>query len=345
MARWIRQQQKAEQHPGHSNSHAVTAVGAAPPVGVKGGPAKTDRQMLRVGLVLPAGYHSPATLDNDGEMESDDKEWEKFKTKFHKQYATPSEESYRFAVFKLALQAVRTHNKKYQNHEVSWCQGINQFTDLTQQEFESKNNLKPPQGHEHDGEKLGSDEEEWIKFKTRFNRHYSSPKEEARRKNIFLATLKVIRDHNEKYNRYETSWRQGVNQFADLTLIETSYIMIKPQLGTYSGVPEQKPEDQQEHTGNIEKVEDDDEAWQKFKKDFDRHYPTSDEENFRKGIFMATLEGVREHNKTYKTKGLYSQGINEFFDLTQKEFAARYTMRDYVRRRAGLTSESQPQSN
>lgn len=41
--------------------------------------------------------------------------------------------------------------------------------------------------------------------------------------------------------------------------------MIKPQLGTYSGVPEQKPEDQQEHTGNIEKVEDDDEAWQKFK--------------------------------------------------------------------------------
>lgn len=102
-------------------------------------------------------------------------------------------------------------------------------------------------------------------FQTRFNRHYSSPKEEARRKNIFLATLKVIRDHNEKYNRHETSWRQGVNQFADLTLIETSYIMIKPQLGTYSGVPEQKPEDQQEHTGNIEKVEDDDEAWQKFK--------------------------------------------------------------------------------
>nr|ABS32280.1 cathepsin L protease inhibitor 2 [Diaprepes abbreviatus] len=62
-----------------------------------------------------------------------------------------------------------------------------------------------------------SDQEEWEKFKTGFNRNYDSSDEEAKRFNIFQQNLQSIREHNEKFERGETTFTQGINQFTDLT--------------------------------------------------------------------------------------------------------------------------------
>ncbi|KAL1518335.1 hypothetical protein ABEB36_001974 [Hypothenemus hampei] len=64
---------------------------------------------------------------------------------------------------------------------------------------------------------LLSDEEEWTRFKTGFNKSYGGPEEEGQRFKIFQDNLRTIREHNEKFARGEVTYTQGMNQFADLT--------------------------------------------------------------------------------------------------------------------------------
>ncbi|CAG9856061.1 unnamed protein product [Phyllotreta striolata] len=69
-----------------------------------------------------------------------------FKTKFGKTYATPEEEQERFKVFEANVQRIDEHNKKFETGEVTFSQGVNQFSDLTPDEWKNRNHglrLKP----------------------------------------------------------------------------------------------------------------------------------------------------------------------------------------------------------
>lgn len=55
--------------------------------------------------------------------------------KHGKQYENEEEEANRFTIFKENLNKITEHNKKFETGEVSWSQGLNQFADLTQEEF------------------------------------------------------------------------------------------------------------------------------------------------------------------------------------------------------------------
>ncbi|KAJ8980018.1 hypothetical protein NQ317_019704 [Molorchus minor] len=65
-------------------------------------------------------------------------QWKEFKTKHGKNYDSKAEEDKRFDIFKKNVDKVEEHNKKYDAGEVSYTQGINQFSDLTTEEFRSK---------------------------------------------------------------------------------------------------------------------------------------------------------------------------------------------------------------
>jgi len=57
--------------------------------------------------------------------------WQKFKADHGKVYASPTEEAYRLGIFQQNVAKIEEHNKK----GLSWTEGINQFTDLTKEEF------------------------------------------------------------------------------------------------------------------------------------------------------------------------------------------------------------------
>lgn len=61
-------------------------------------------------------------------------------------------------------------------------------------------------------------EQEWSKFKETYNKQYRSVAEEEFRKQIFADNLKIINEHNSlKYGRGLSTYRLGVNNFADQT--------------------------------------------------------------------------------------------------------------------------------
>lgn len=56
-----------------------------------------------------------------------------------------------------------------------------------------------------------------MKFQTKYERSYSNAEEEARRFAIFQDNVKVIEEHNKKFEAGESTYTLGVNDFADLT--------------------------------------------------------------------------------------------------------------------------------
>jgi len=71
-------------------------------------------------------------------------QFENFKRKFNKNY-DEVEEAYRMSVFESNIKIINEHNKGYKDGRYSWYMGINQFTDLTHEEFNRRNNLRMPE--------------------------------------------------------------------------------------------------------------------------------------------------------------------------------------------------------
>lgn len=70
----------------------------------------------------------------------------------------------------------------------------------------------------------------------------------------------------------------------------------------------------------------DQDAWSSFKQEHNKHYKNAAEEQKRKQIFEDNLKEVNEHNEQFKAgKVTYQKGLNEYSDLTNKEFQSRMT--------------------
>lgn len=71
-----------------------------------------------------------------------------FQKTYNKSYDA-EEDAKRFELFKKKLIEFKAHNEKYEKGEVSYTVGINQFTDLTEEEFQMRHTgLKLPEGDE-----------------------------------------------------------------------------------------------------------------------------------------------------------------------------------------------------
>ncbi|KAL1506826.1 hypothetical protein ABEB36_006116 [Hypothenemus hampei] len=58
-----------------------------------------------------------------------------FKVKFQKNYSNEDEHQVRYEIFNNNLQTIQEHNAKYNQGLVSWYMAVNQFTDMTPEEF------------------------------------------------------------------------------------------------------------------------------------------------------------------------------------------------------------------
>ena len=68
---------------------------------------------------------------------SRDAQWEQFKLSHGKGYRNLEQESERKGIFMAHLDAIEAHNAKFEAGLSTYKQGINQFTDLTFEEFEN----------------------------------------------------------------------------------------------------------------------------------------------------------------------------------------------------------------
>merc|ERR1712141_877517 len=75
-------------------------------------------------------------------------QWDDFKVKFNKGFRDLKHESERRAVFEANLDTIEAHNVKYEKGLSSYKMGINQFTDMTYEEF-SNIVLMDPRDSEH----------------------------------------------------------------------------------------------------------------------------------------------------------------------------------------------------
>ena len=74
---------------------------------------------------------------------------------------------------------------------------------------------------------LLSVEEEFASFKTKHDKQYETPEEEARRFELFKETYERVKKNNEDFEAGRVSFTTGLNQFADWTKEEMSRMMGK----------------------------------------------------------------------------------------------------------------------
>ncbi|XP_077488509.1 cathepsin L-like peptidase [Amblyomma americanum] len=58
---------------------------------------------------------------------------------------------------------------------------------------------------------------EWKDFKAKYGRQYKSAAEEEEKYKIFAANMKYIQDHNVKFTNGQTTFKLGINKFADMS--------------------------------------------------------------------------------------------------------------------------------
>ncbi|KAK7107254.1 procathepsin L-like [Littorina saxatilis] len=69
--------------------------------------------------------------------------WSNFKVAYGRQYSSKAVEAYRFQTFVSNLKKIEQHNSLFQNGNTTYWMGINQFADMSVEEYRAHNKLKP----------------------------------------------------------------------------------------------------------------------------------------------------------------------------------------------------------
>ncbi|XP_054277596.1 procathepsin L-like [Macrosteles quadrilineatus] len=91
--------------------------------------------------------------------EDDEAQWELFKIEHERLYGDEKEEHTRKEIFMNNLNFIREHNKKHERGEVTFTVGVNQFADMTIEEFRQRmNGFRLPEDYKRNGTKFEFDE-------------------------------------------------------------------------------------------------------------------------------------------------------------------------------------------
>merc|ERR1712168_593566 len=97
-----------------------------------------------------------------------DKEWEAFKTKFERSYSSVEEHNLRRLIFADNLLLIESHNLEHELGCHTYTLGVNQFADLTGDEFQRQfNGFKPIQGKEAQAHQIVGDAPDTMDWRTK----------------------------------------------------------------------------------------------------------------------------------------------------------------------------------
>ena len=71
-----------------------------------------------------------------------------------------------------------------------------------------------------------SPEQEWESFKIKYGKGFKSLVEETERKAIFMENLNKVETHNAKFEAGLTTYKQGINQYSDMTWEEFKEVVL-----------------------------------------------------------------------------------------------------------------------
>merc|ERR1712004_26546 len=71
-----------------------------------------------------------------------------------------------------------------------------------------------------------SPEQEWESFKIKYGKGFKSLVEETTRKAIFMENLNKVETHNAKFEAGLTTYKQGINQYSDMTWEEFKEVVL-----------------------------------------------------------------------------------------------------------------------
>merc|ERR1712133_229929 len=98
----------------------------------------TMKLLFATALVVVLAHAHAGSLSLNAQFAS-------FKHSHGKQYTDAFEEAYRKGIFAANLAKINQHNVEFANGEHSWKMGVNQFADLTHDEFMAMNTLSIPE--------------------------------------------------------------------------------------------------------------------------------------------------------------------------------------------------------
>ncbi|XP_017069407.1 uncharacterized protein LOC108106686 isoform X2 [Drosophila eugracilis] len=247
--------------------------------------------------------------------------WEKFLIDFGAKYRDDIEYETRRNIFCDNWKAIQKHNEKFELGIESFKKGINQWSDLTVEEWKESQRPKFIQGPEFTTIKPPKDDHDsikcqaaWEKFLIDFKPKYRDDIETKKRRNIFCDNWKAIQKHNEQFELGVESFKKGINQWSDLTVDEWKESQ-RPKLIALPEITTTKPTSDDNENIKCQS------AWEKFLNDFQRKYQDDIEMEKRRNIFCDNWKAIQKHNEQFELEVVsFKKGINQWSDLTVEEW-------------------------
>ncbi|XP_060520860.1 cystein proteinase inhibitor protein salarin-like [Cylas formicarius] len=219
---------------------------------------------------------------------SDEEEWTQFKATEKKSYPTAEEEAKRFKIFKDNLAYIREHNKKFENGETTYVLGVNSFADLTDEEFRMR----------------------YTGGKVKFNQKIFNLSAEMFLKTAALLLILNVTIASMQSDQRWTNFKADENKFYPNAAEDARrFDIYQNNLGFINN-----------HNAQYERGQ------TTYREKHGKSYETADEEANRFKIFQDNLKKIREHNEKFeKGEVTWTQGVNQFTDLTPDEFKTRHT--------------------
>nr|XP_015836649.1 PREDICTED: uncharacterized protein LOC103313498 [Tribolium castaneum] len=267
-------------------------------------------KLLLLFIVAMSAYSANCAL-TDAEVTQ---KFNEFKTKYGKTYADANEENFRKQLFAKNLEKIEEHNKKYEQGQVTYTMGVNQFSDLTPEEMR-------PYTHGV------------LRPKNLLNKAIANKYKCV----VYLS----IGDKNISTCLYNQSYRKVVNSckasawecfkyriyLQDAFQQESVFLKDARCEHVRKSNTSKAPINQVRATMSAELTEEFiEEKWNEFKAKYRKNYTDAEEESYRKSLFVANLQMVESHNEKYED-GLvnYKMGINQFADYSKEEMPCRHS--------------------
>ncbi|KAH8237376.1 hypothetical protein KR038_010626, partial [Drosophila bunnanda] len=239
-----------------------------------------------------------------------DAAWKKFLTDFSRKYENEAETEKRRSIFCDKWQRIQEHNVQYEAGKVSYKKDINQWSDLTFEEWRQMQKPHFPPNMETPGIKSEATDVKEHPERTRFPANMEAPGtyvEETTMKPTAFEEPIQIKEIEEKSNKdlSGNKTEEGGSQ----------KVWFPPNMeepGTYIIKPKDSEFDQKNTKCQA--------VWEKFLSDYRPKYENDVETKIRRSIFCENWQRIQEHNTLHESgKVSQKESITKWSDLTLDE--------------------------